>query len=206
MRRAPPGIVTVKCLDVSHYDETIDFSKVKAAGFEACYAKCTEGTAVIDARYSSNKQKAKAAGMLFGAYHFFRPGSDAKTQAEHFLMHADLKPGELIPSLDWEVSQGRSDVPKAQLWLNIVEQACGQKPVIYGPPYMLNDFNLPASFRDYTLWVAHYGVTAPLLPAPWKYWSFWQYSEKGSVPGIPAADEDMDMWNGSLDQLKKMVL
>lgn len=193
-------------LDVSHYDETIDFTKVKAAGFEFCSAKATEGVSYVDNRFQANKKKAKAAGMIFGAYHFFRPGMDPKKQAEHFLAHADIEPGDFQPMFDWEVFQGKQDVAKAKIFLDAVEKATGKKCIIYGPPYALNDLNLGKEFLDYPLWVAHYGVSAPLIPAPWKACSFWQYTEKGSVPGIPAADEDMDFFNGTSDNVKKFVV
>jgi lysozyme len=206
MQKVAAKGVTTSGLDVSHYDETIDFAKVKAAGFQFVSAKCTEGTSVVDARYASNKIKAKAAGILFGAYHFFRPGLNPATQAAHFLRHADIQKGEMQPMFDWEVSQGKGDVAKAKIFLDAVEKATGKKMIIYGPPYMLNDFGLPAEFKEYPLWIAHYGTMSPLVPAPWSQWSFHQYSEKGSVPGIPAADEDMDRFNGPVENVLKFVV
>lgn len=206
MNRVPLIKNPVKGLDISHYDETIDFAKVKAAGYEFCWSKATESLSVVDSKYAINRQKAKAAGMLFGAYHFFRPGTDPILQAKHFLDVAKPVKGDLLPAFDWEVSQGKSDVPKAKKFLDYVEQAIGKKMVIYGPPYMLNDFGLSLEFAQYDLWVAHYTEAAPLIPAPWKHCSFHQFSEKGSVPGIPAPDEDMDLFNGSLENLYKMVI
>ncbi len=196
----------VKGLDVSHYDEKIDFSKVRASGFEFCWAKATEGLTYYDKKYSINRVQAKAAGLLFGAYHFFRPGSDPLKQAEHFLSKAKIEKGDLLPAFDWEVSQGFGDVKKAKLFLDHVEDAIGKKMVIYGPPYMLDGLSLSSAFAEYPLWVAHYTNLSPLIPSPWTHCSFHQYSEKGSVPGIPAPDEDMDLWNGSLENLKKMVV
>lgn len=206
MQRVPLIKNPIKGLDVSHYDETIDFKLVKAAGYEFCWAKATEGTGVVDAKYAINRSKAMAAGMLFGAYHFFRPGLDPVAQAQHFLSVAQVKKGDLIPAFDWEVTQGRSDVAKAKLFLDRVEATVGKKMVIYGPPYMLNDFGLGPEFAQYALWVAHYTQAAPLIPGPWKACAFHQFSDKGAVPGVPAADEDLDLWNGSLENLRKMVV
>lgn len=206
MNRVPLVKNPVRGLDTSHYDETIDFQKVKAAGFEFCWNKCTEGVSYVDPTYKRNKERAKAAGLLFGAYHFFRPGADPGAQARSFLRNASLEKGDLLPTFDWEVTQSRNDVSKAMYFLDIVENALGKKMIIYGPPYMLNDLNLPESFKERDLWVAHYTTGAPLIPKPWTHCSFHQYSEKGSIPGIPAADEDVDLWNGSLENLKKMVV
>lgn len=205
-RYQAPG-ATVKGLDVSHYDAKIDFSQVKGAGFEFVFAKCTEGVSSVDQFYAQNKQKAKAAGLLFGAYHFFRPGQDAGIQAQNFLKHAQLEKGDLQPVLDWETTHiPTTDVQRAQIWLGEVEKSCGKKPIIYGGAYTLNPLKLKDSFKEYPLWLAAYGSKNPFLPAPWTHFSFHQFTDKGNVPGIPATDEDMDYFNGSLDQLKKMVI
>lgn len=207
MERISAAGVTTKGLDVSHYDGLIDFSAVRGAGFVFCQAKCTEGTAYVDGRYKANKSNAKAAGLFFGAYHFFRPASDPNKQAEHFLKNADLKPGDMQPMFDWEIIQDpRHDWEKAELFLKRVEREIGKKMIIYGGPYFLDQMKLPAWFADHPLWVAHYGTKAPLVPAPWKTWSFWQYSDKGSVPGIPAPDEDMDLFNGPKENVLKFTI
>jgi hypothetical protein len=49
-----------------------------------------------------------------------------------------------------------------------------------------------------TLWVAHWGVSAPAVPARnWggRGWTFWQYTSDGTVPGI-AGRVDLDKFNG----------
>jgi|ERR1044072_858392 lysozyme len=207
MIKLPAKGITTKGIDVSHYDESIDFAALKAAGFVFVSCKCTEGVSVVDARYKTNKAKAKAAGLLFGAYHFFRPGLDPMKQAQHFLAHADIKPGDMIPMFDWEVTQGPGDVFKAKIFLGAIEAAIGKKMIIYGPPYMLEDFRLPKEFKDYPLWIADYGSPqGPRVPAPWTFWSFWQYTDKGSAPGIPAPDEDMDLFNGPASNALKFVV
>jgi len=50
------------------------------------------------------------------------------------------------------------------------------------------------------LWVAHYGVETPTLPAGWGVYTFWQYSSTGSVSGV-SGDCDVDVFNGSHDRL-----
>jgi len=49
------------------------------------------------------------------------------------------------------------------------------------------------------LWVAHWGVNAPTVPAQnWggRSWTFWQYTNCGSVPGISGC-VDLDRFNGT---------
>jgi lysozyme len=206
MIKVPAKGVTTKGIDVSHYDESIDFAQLKAAGFVFVSSKATEGLNVVDPRYKTNKAKAKAAGILFGAYHFFRPGLDPMKQAQHFLAHADIQAGDMQPMFDWEVTQTPADVGRARIFLDAVEAAIGKKMIIYGPPYMLEDFRLPPRFADYPLWIAHYGTKTPAVPYPWKTWSFWQYTDKGSAPGIPSPDEDMDLFNGPAESVLKFIV
>lgn len=207
MIRVPARGPTVKGLDISHYDETIDFHKVKSSGRDFCIAKATEYRA--DNTFNRNRAGAKNAGLLFSGYDFFHPSKDPKAQAELFLSIARPEKGELPPVLDWESSD---DVPstvdrsRAIIWLETVEHACGKPPIIYGSPYFLQALKLTAQFKRYPLWIAHYGASAPLIPPPWDTWAFWQITDTGNVPGIPAADEDLDVFNGSLDELNRLLL
>lgn len=207
MKKVRAGVITVPGLDVSHYDENINFSLVKASGREFVFAKCTEYSP--DSLYSKNKINAEAAGLLFGAYHFFHPSKDPNNQAQNFLLHAKLQKGNLPAVLDWESSDNipsQLDRQRGKIWLDVVEKATGKPPIIYGGPYFLNALSLDTSFKKYPLWVAHYGVSSPLVPNPWLNWTFWQNSSTGSVPGIPAKDEDLDIFNGSLSSLKLLTL
>jgi lysozyme len=197
----------VKGLDVSHYDGPINFEGVKRSGRDFVIAKCTEYN--VDANFARNKTGAKAAGLIFGSYHFFHPLQDAAAQAQNFLNRAQLAKGDLIPTLDWEATASypsSQDRLRAKLWLNIVEKAIGRAPIIYGSPYFLQSLTLEPLFSRYPLWIAYYGANSPLIPAPWHDWTFWQTTNKGSAPGIPAPDEDLDVFNGTYTDLKKLVL
>ena len=50
------------------------------------------------------------------------------------------------------------------------------------------------------LWIASYGGTPTTLPAGWGFFTFWQYSDKGTFPG------DQDFFNGSRSQLIRLAL
>lgn len=208
LKRSPASAVTTRGLDTSHYDGRIDFKMVKLSGREFVIQKCTEYN--VDNSYAKNKADAKAAGLLFGSYHFFHPSRDPALQAHTFLNYAQPKARELIPCLDWETTDNvpsHSDMMRAKIWLDVVEKATGRKPLIYLAPYFGQTLNLSSDFADYPLYIAHYGTSVPLVPTPWQKWAFHQYTEKGDVPGIPAPDEDLDVFNGSLTELEqKFVL
>jgi GH25 family lysozyme M1 (1,4-beta-N-acetylmuramidase) len=196
-------------VDVSHWQGTISWSKVAAAGKKFAIIKATESDDFIDNLYATNHANAKAAGLWTGAYHFARPDAtsgDAIHEADHFAAVMKLGVGDLIPALDLEQAGGLS-VAALQKWvttfLGEVTAKVGIKPMIYTSPAFwkkyMGDTQALATAGYKTLWVAHWGVTTPAVPANnWggKGWTFWQYSNCGTVSGIPGC-VDLDRYNGT---------
>ena len=188
---ALPGI------DVSHHQGLIDWSEVAGSGQRFAFAKATEGSTFVDPNYAFNKSEAEMAGVVFGAYHFARPDgatNDAIVEADHFVDVAQLEPGNLIPVLDIERTGGLSQAQVTQWildWLNRVTERIGVRPMIYTSPngWQTRTGNTTAvAAAGYTvLWVAHWGVSAPTVPAGnWNGngWTFWQHGNCGAVAGI----------------------
>ncbi len=213
-------MATVPGIDVSHWDAGIDWPKVRATGQRFMIAKATEGTNYKDDTFKGNWLGAKSAGLLRGAYHFFRCNVDAKKQADYFIdyVRAVNDDGELPPVLDLETNDGMTKekiVPAAKTWLDRVEAAFGKKPIIYSGQYFLQDYFVlpgggpPPWAKDYPLWLAQYpnqyveGMK-PFLPRGWFNWTIWQYSDKGRLNGINAA-VDLNIFNGSLEELYKFA-
>ena len=57
-------------IDVSHWEDPIDFKKVAADGIVAVIAKATQGARGIDETYASYKEAAEPYKLLWGSYHF----------------------------------------------------------------------------------------------------------------------------------------
>ena len=207
---------TVAGIDVSYWNSGIDWPKVRAAGQRFVFAKASEGDNYVDPTFDDNWRGAKAAGLLRGAYHFFRSNVDAKRQANKFIEYVKSlnDDGELPAVLDLETNDGQSRekiIPRVKTWLDLVESAFNRKPVIYSGQYFLQDYfseaggGPPAWAKEYPLWLAQYpsqyvpGIR-PTLPRGWFKWTFWQYSKKGTVNGINA-DVDLDVFNGALEEL-----
>jgi GH25 family lysozyme M1 (1,4-beta-N-acetylmuramidase) len=201
-------VTTLEGIDVSHWQGTIDWTKVAAAGKKFAIIKATESTNYIDPMYATNHAGAKSAGLWTGAYHFAQPSTntnDAVLEADYFAAHINLGPGDLIPALDLEVSGGLS-VTALKAWvmsfMKEVTARVGTRPMIYTSPsfwskYMGNTTAL-ADAGYTTLWIAHWGVTSPTVPANnWggHGWTFWQYTSSGTVPGITGR-VDLDRFNG----------
>jgi GH25 family lysozyme M1 (1,4-beta-N-acetylmuramidase) len=216
----PDGTTTstrLEGIDVSHWQGTIDWAKVRAAGKRFAYIKASEHTSFVDDKYQTNRSRAKSAGLKVGAYHFARPNigtTDAYAEADHFIETADWTTGELRPVLDLEDTGGLSS-SALQTWvkafLQRVYDRTGVRGVIYVSPAfwsskMGNSTWFAKNGYD-VLWIAHWTTaSSPSVPAEnWggKSWTFWQYTSDGSVPGI-SGRVDLDRYNGT--DLSKVLI
>ncbi|HEX8686248.1 MAG TPA: GH25 family lysozyme [Pyrinomonadaceae bacterium] len=194
-------------IDVSHFQGHVDWNAVKAAGCAFAFAKATEGTGVTDPYFHANWAGMKAAGLLRGAYHFYRAGEPAAGQAAHFLSTVGFEAGDLPPVLDIELDDGVTGQPLVggvQTWLDAVEPAAGATPVVYtNTPFW--DAHFDDQFSQYPLWIAHYGPEPSPLPAGWTTWTFWQFSQSLRVGGV-GGPADHDYFNGTAAALRALAI
>lgn len=196
-------------IDVSAWQRTIDWAKVKAAGKRFVIAKATEGIGFRDSYYSANKSGARGVGLAFTAYHYARPDlnpTKAAGEADWFVDNVGLSAGMLVPALDLEEHGGLGTSALQEwvaTWLGRVYARTGARPMIYTSPAFwqryLGDTRRFADEGYEILWVAHWGVSQPTVPGSnWggRGWTFWQYTSDGSVPGIEGR-VDLDRFNGS---------
>jgi lysozyme len=197
---------TVKGIDVSSYQGTVSWTKVRASGRVFAFARVSDGNNTIDKTFATNWPGMRSAGIIRGAYQYFRPSQDATKQADLLISKINaaggLKAGDLPPTLDFETSSGlaaSTAVARAKTWLARVESKLGVKPIIYSGANMSSVTG--SHFKNYLLWAPNYGATCPSIATGWSNWTFWQNSDKGSVSGVSGA-VDTNLFNGSLDQLK----
>ncbi|MFY9820321.1 MAG: glycoside hydrolase family 25 protein [Thermoanaerobaculia bacterium] len=197
----------VQGIDVSHYQGTVDWQQVRAAGIRFAFAKATEGVTLADPEFAANWAGMKAAGLLRGAYHFFEPTDDAGQQAELFLSTVQFESGDLPPVLDVETAAATSAElwQGVQTWLDQVESATGMQPILYLSSAFADENDAPASLAAYPLWLAQYDVEQPTPPAGWTTCLLWQYSESGTVAGV-SGPVDLDELNGPLAGLSALAM
>ncbi len=199
---------TVPGIDVSAWQGNINWPQVRLTGKDFVFIKATEGDSYISPPFASDWDEARDAGILRGAYHFFRPSADPVAQAELFLNTMGALGLEDMPAvLDWEVTDGVSpslQIQRAKIWLDIVEAATGKIPIIYTGPSFWNQLGNPEEFVRYSLFIANYEVMCPWIPAPWSEWTFWQQGDNGAVGGI-SGNTDINVFNGDLAELKRFA-
>ena len=193
-------------IDVSSYQGEIDWARVKQAGVAFAFARVSDGVDVIDERFAANFAAMKKAGVVRGAYQFFRAGADARAQADLAIAAVrKLGRADLPLVADVETDDGEElDVVRARLakWLARVERRTRVRPMIYTSPSMGR--KLGDQFGAWRLWVAHYDVECPAVPDGWKRWHFWQHSSTGKVAGI-AGRVDLDHFAGTLRELRRLI-
>jgi lysozyme len=196
----------VKGVDVSVYQGSVDWAKVKGAGMTFAITRVSDGTGTLDSTFATNWKGIAAHGLIRGVYQFFEPGGDPTKQANLVLSEVKSAGGfdadDLPPVMDIETTGGQSDATiqsHMQTWLDVITKAIGRKPIIYTNLNTSSHFG--GKFGSYPLWVASWGASCPTMPSGWKAWKFWQYSDTGTVNGI-SGGVDHDEFNGSLADLK----
>jgi lysozyme len=213
----PPYAPTASFLDgidVSHYQQAVNWPAVAASGIHFCFIKATDGGSFVDPNFTYNWQAAGQAGLMRSAYHFFRPAVPVTMQANLFLRTVSrLEGGDLPPVLDLEAPEQWASIPvlnRAALavsWLEAVESGLYLRPIVYlSPAFMTEVLQNSDALAPYPLWLAQYtSAPAPSIPKPWTKWAFWQHTQQGTSPGI-SAPVDQNRFNGTLDDLKAMAV
>jgi GH25 family lysozyme M1 (1,4-beta-N-acetylmuramidase) len=197
-------------IDVSNVGQsnTIDWAAVGQAGVAFAYIKATQSTGFSDPSYGRNRAGAAKAGIISGAYHYWRPDADASVQIQHFHnVYGDWRPGDLPPCLDVELDAGELTgytpaqlVAHVSLCLQAMEQLCGKRPVIYTyPAFWRERMGNSQAFNSYPLWIAAYPGPPPTIGG-WADHVIHQYTDQGSVDGCPHVDRDT--FNGTLADLR----
>ena len=170
-------------IDVSHHNGgNLNFAQAAQSGILAAIQKATQGTGYADPTFAANRQAIKAAGLLFGAYHF-GDGSDGAAQAQHFLSVANPQTNDLV-ALDLESnSAGPSmTLEEARAFVTVIHDRINKWPVLYGGHTLKDLLNGQPDqlLAQCPLWLAQYGPAA-VVPPGWPTWSLWQFTD-GMVP------------------------
>ncbi len=184
-------------IDVSRWQETIDFEKVKAAGCGFAYIRIgglDDGELYTDRYYLNNIRNAKAAGLKVGIYWHAEEGSAAEVKASTAYLLNVLSGEQLdLPiAYDWEdfknfenYGMNLKDInDNASLFASELAKA-GYSACLYSSKFFLE--NVWSSVST-PVWLAHYTKATSY---PGSYF-IWQHSCTGKIDGI-AGDVDLDV-------------
>ena len=200
----------VRGIDVSHYQEEIDWKRLRRAQLQGTpvsfiFVKATEGTDIIDENFNQNFFNARKNNIVRGAYHFYSTKTPATKQARFFCKIVQLEDDDLPPVLDVEQigdltpQKLRTEV---KTWLDQVERHYGVTPILYTSYKFRTSYLNTEDFDRYPYWIAHYYVDSLTYKGQWR---FWQHTDAGKIDGIRGY-VDVNVFNGSYDDLVKMTL
>lgn len=197
-------------IDLSHHNHVSSFDTVAGAGIIGVIQKATQGFSFKDPTFSTNLKRAKAAGLLVGAYHFGTSG-DPTAQAEFFL--SSVGDTSLLV-LDFEPNPQGHDMSllEAEQFVHAIAERTGRYPGLYSG-HTIKEALAAAGITSpgqtelskCWLWFARYGQP-PLIPKVWDRWTLWQYTdgaagnEPHEVAGIGRCDRDF--FNGTEAELR----
>lgn len=183
-----------KGIDVSQWQGyNLDFNKLKADGIQFVMIRAGYGkySSQKDPCFETNYKKAKAAGLMVGAYwySYAKSVSDAEQEAKVFLQTIAGKKFEYPIAFDIEDS---SQLSLSNSTISaIVEKFCsyceakGYYVMLYSYENFLQTRVNESTRRKYDLWVANI-TRKPTLP-----YGIWQYSFTGRPRGS-TGDTDMN--------------
>jgi lysozyme len=189
-------------VDVSNYQGTIDWAQVAQTKAFA-YTKASEGTSYTDPTFFANYAGIRKAGMKAGAYLFFHPAQDPTLQANLLvsqLLKAGFAPGDLVPMIDLEITEGKTSPEIAaslQTAVDVIQNSLLVTPgILTGATFLAAQAGSTA-FASSPLWIAYWSANCPPPPLPWTDWAIWMYTVGGPVPGIPYPVVDLNRSNGA---------
>lgn len=179
----------MKGIDVSKWQGTIDWARVKQSGIEFAIIKAggSDCGVYTDARFEANYAGAKAVGIPIGAYFFVGSGcisdEDGATDGERFVRILSGKTFELPVYMDVEAPDPkyRSTITDAVVAFCRVVRQAGFVPGVYGSDISgFKDRMDVSRLTNYSLWVARYGSDPKIVPD----YDIWQTSDSGRISGI----------------------
>lgn len=178
-------------IDVSHYQGTIDWAKVKAAGTRFAYLKATQGASFVDPKLEENVYGCVSVGLPFGLYHVFLANTGCAQISNWTKARQKWQPD--LPS--WlDIEPGAVTEETAPQTLEMLDAGFVPEDCVYCSPATAQAFLFFSAFRNYGLAIAHYTEAKPNT-VEWPDWVFWQQSPSWHVDGVITA-VDRDYFNG----------
>lgn len=195
-------------IDVSEFQGSIDWAKVKAAGVRFAIIKTGYGVSYVDPYFARNIKGALAQGIPVGAYHFSYAlnAAGARNEAAKVIeILAPYKDKITLPVFfDFEydtvrygkdngVTLGREAFNAHAVAFCEAIKAAGYKAGVY---YNLDYYNSmvdKSRVGKYVQWYAQYNSTADISG-----YDIWQYTSTGSISGISGNVDTNILANESL--------
>lgn len=184
----PSGGRQYRGIDISEFQGEIDFEEVRRSGIEAVYIRVGAGE-YTDEYFAENYERAKAAGLKIGFYHYVtaRSVDEGRRQARFFASLAAGREPDMRLTMDFEYfgSLSVSQINAiSEAYLDELTALTRREAVIYSDLSNARNIFSRALAEKYPLWAAQYGADEPSANGKWREWVGFQYTDEGKVGGI----------------------
>lgn len=172
-------------IDVSMYQEAINWSAVAAEGYSFAFIRVGSAKSGLDPYFAQNMVGAAAAGLKTGVYLYSYAITVEAAIAEAQFTLAAIAPYTVNMPVVFDIEDAvHKSLSTQELVALIVAycsviQSAGYYPMVYSNKNMLAT---QIGVLPYDIWVAQYADVCE-YPNP----AFWQYTSKGAVSGINGA-------------------
>ena len=182
----------IKGIDISRYNGSIDFKKVKDSGIEFVMIRCGTGYGqrpCKDVKFETYYKLAKAAGLKVGTYFYsYAPSvNQARTEAAWVLDWIKGKQFDYPIVFDMEersvAKLGKAKVSAIAIAFCSVVEHAGYYVSIYSSKSWIESYYIPEVYEQFDLWVAQWASKCTYGGS----YGMWQYTDSGKVPGIAGA-------------------
>ena len=194
-------------IDVSQWQGTINWKKVKADGISFVFIRCSYTSLKsfnlhTDPKFKANVEAAAAAGLKVGVYHYSGATSatEAKKEADYVLkvikpykskitlpVMFDYEPGTRVTA-NYKKTSKTTRTKYATTFCNAAKAAGYTSGVYCSTSWFPDYFNI-SSLSSYSNWDAHWATKNTYTGA----YDFWQYSDSGKISGI-SGSVDCNFW------------
>ncbi len=201
---------SIRGIDVSHHQKTIDWRKVRQDSIHFVFIKSTQGRYFKDPRFHYNLKQARKHGLYVGAYHFYQAGHDPVQQFINFNRNTPADKLHFPPVIDLEYDHNSSlkqpgnkkkFVADLKILNRLIKQHYGVEPIFYTNPRFYRKL-LKGHFTN-KIWICDLGN--------WKIdclrsdqWIFRQYSHRGIISGVNG-HVDMNFFQGTREEFSAFI-
>ena len=180
-------------IDVSEWQENINWQEVKAAGYDFAIIRSSFGVNnQQDAAFQKHVAGAKAAGLDVGVYHYSHATCIAEAKAEADSVLALLADQTWSYPIYYDIETDRQDHLSQEeltaICLAFLErlQDAGYEAGVYAAQYWLENRLDMSALQDYEVWIASY---TDYLTYTGSY-GLWQYTKNAAVSEISAYERN----------------
>lgn len=211
---------TVRGIDVSRWQSQIRWDRIPA-DIRFAFIRLSAGARTLDTRFVENWRNCGQTTMVRGLYQAIRLSSGdgvahARFLIDHLKAQGGLRAGDFPPVLDIERMDDRTPeelVRESARWVEVIQSELGRQPIIYTGSFWHWKIAIPKPdlagvLGGLPLWTPDYTARGNRIcagvPKGWDFWSIWQYSSHGDLPGIPGR-VDLNHYRGDESSLKSFV-